>query len=77
MQDVAGSMLADFAKSLSEMMAAEREGGAAPAEVPPAEPSQLGKEALNLTEAVGGMLRQRLAKWTGLAALNRLFSRRR
>jgi hypothetical protein len=77
MQDVAGSMLDDFAKSLSEMMAAERQDHAAPAEAAPVERSRPGKQALDLTGAVGGVLRQRLAKWTGLAALKRLFSRKR
>ena len=77
MQDVAGSMLGDFAKSLSEMMAAEPEAGAAPAESPVPEQAPAQKEALDLTGAVGGVLRQRLAKWTGLAALRRLFSRSR
>lgn len=75
MQDVAGSMLGDFAKSLSEMMAAEPQADAAPAEAPPAEPAPAQKEALDLTGAVGGVLRQRLAKWTGLAALGHLFSK--
>ena len=78
MQDVAGSMLADFAKSLSEMMASVPavEGSAAPPPAPAAEPEQAKKEALDLTGHVGGVLRQRLAKWTGLAALKRLFSRK-
>jgi hypothetical protein len=78
MQDVAGSMLTDFAKSLSEMMASEpaAEGSAAPPPAPAVEPEQAKKEALDLTGHVGGVLRQRLAKWTGLAALKRLFSRK-
>jgi uncharacterized protein len=79
MQDVAGSMLADFAKSLSEMMASEppaAEGSAAARPAPAVEPEQAKKEALDLTGHVGGVLRQRLAKWTGLAALKRLFSRK-
>ena len=78
MQDVAGSMLADFAKSLSEMMASDignaHSGGDGPAARPAPEPA--GKEALDLTGHVGGVLRRRLAKWTGLAALKRLFSRK-
>jgi carbon monoxide dehydrogenase subunit G len=78
MQDVAGSMLVDFAKSLSEMMASEPavEDSAAPAQAPAVEPEPAKKEALDLTGHVGGVLRQRLAKWTGLAALKRLFSRK-
>jgi hypothetical protein len=77
MQDVAGSMLVDFAKSLSEMMASEPavEDSAAPAQAPAVEPEPAKKEALDLTGHVGGVLRQRLARWTGLAALRRLFSR--
>jgi uncharacterized protein len=77
MQDVAGSMLTDFARSLSEMMASEPavEESAAPRPARAAEPEQAQKEALDLTGHVGGVLRQRLAKWTGLAALKRLFSR--
>jgi uncharacterized protein len=77
MQDVAGSMLSDFAKSLSEMMASEPEGHggtAASAAAPAVEPELEKKEALDLTGHVGGVLRQRLAQWTGLAALKRLFS---
>jgi carbon monoxide dehydrogenase subunit G len=74
MQDVAGSMLADFAKSLSEMMAAEGDaGGDEPAAEPAPTPAR--QESLDLTRHVGGVFRQRLAKWTGLAALKRLFSR--
>lgn len=73
MQDVAGSMLGDFAKSLSEMMAAEPETGTATAEAAASEQAPAQKEALDLTGAVGGVLRQRLAKWTGVAALRRLF----
>jgi len=73
MQDVAGAMLSDFAKSLSEMMAAEQEGVAEP-EAPPADVAAE-REALDLTGAVGGVLRQRLARWTGFAALRRLLSR--
>ena len=80
MQDVAGSMLGDFAKSLSEMMAAEPQADSAPhseavPEPAPPAPGRAQKEALDLTGAVGGVLRQRLAKWTGLAALGRLFSK--
>jgi uncharacterized protein len=75
MQDVAGAMLSDFATSLSEMMAAEQEGAAEP-KAPPADPAAE-REALDLTGAVGGVLRQRLAKWTGFAALKRLLSRMR
>jgi uncharacterized protein len=75
MQDVAGAMLSDFATSLSEMMAAEQEGVAEP-EAPPADVAAE-REALDLTGAVGGVLRQRLAKWTGFAALKRLLSRMR
>jgi carbon monoxide dehydrogenase subunit G len=71
MQDVAGSMLADFAQSLSELMAAEGAG-----DVPPAAAEPAAAETLDLTGHVGGVLRGRLAKWTGLAALKRLFSRR-
>jgi carbon monoxide dehydrogenase subunit G len=73
MQDVAGAMLSDFAKSLSEMMAAEQEGPAEP-EAPRADVAAAG-EALDLTGAVGGVLRQRLARWTGFAALRRLLAR--
>lgn len=68
MQDVAGSMLADFAKSLSEMMAAEPPAGAA--EAGPA-------KVLDLTGAVGGVLRGRLLRWSGLSALVRLVRRGR
>jgi carbon monoxide dehydrogenase subunit G len=73
MQDVAGSMLADFAKSLSELMAAEVTGASAAAP----EPAPEHGETLDLTGHVGGVLRRRLAKWTGLGALKRLFSKRR
>ncbi len=70
MQDVAASMLDDFARSLSELMAADgAEAGAAAAESPRA------AETLNLTGAVGGVLRGRLARWTGVVALRRLLSR--
>lgn len=77
MQDVAGSMLADFAHSLSEMMAADQEGPTGATGAPPAESMPAQKEALDLTGAVGSVLRQRLAKWTGLSALKRLFSGKR
>jgi uncharacterized protein len=72
MEDVAVAMLDDFARSLSELMAAERHH--APSTGPPA-PAE--KEALELGAAVRRALRQRLARWTGLAALKRLRSRRR
>ncbi len=80
MQDVAGSMLADFAKKLSELMAAEGGGDPAPEAGAPvaaeaAEPER--KEALDLGGHVGGVLRRRLARWTGIAALKRLFGKRR
>lgn len=75
MQDVAGSMLADFAKSLSELMAADRESGSGADAEPAARATE--DDALDLTAAVGGVLRQRLAKWTGAAALRRLLVRRR
>jgi hypothetical protein len=52
------------------------EGSAAPPPGPAVEPEQPKKEALDLTGHVGGVLRRRLAKWTGLAALKRLFSRK-
>jgi carbon monoxide dehydrogenase subunit G len=72
MQDVAGSMLDDFAKSLFELLAADE----APAdEAPAVEPAPVQREALDLGGHVGGVLRHRLARWTGLAALRRLFSR--
>lgn len=75
MQDVAGSMLADFARALSEMMA----GGETIAATTGAErePKPAGQETLDLTGHVGGVLRQRLAKWTGFAALKRLLSKKR
>jgi uncharacterized protein len=75
MQDVAGAMLSDFAKSLSEMIDAEQEDVAEP-EAPPADVAAE-REALDLTGAVGGVLRRRLAKWTGFAAVKRLLSRMR
>jgi uncharacterized protein len=67
MQDVAGSMLNDFAKSLFELLAAD--------EAPAVEPAPVQSDALDLGGHVGGVLRHRLARWTGLAALRRLFSR--
>jgi carbon monoxide dehydrogenase subunit G len=73
MQDVAASMLVDFAKSLSEMMTAEGDSGVPPAAEPAPAPAQ--PESLDLTRHVGGVFRQRLAKWTGLSALRRFFSR--
>jgi hypothetical protein len=71
MQDVAGSMLADFAQSLSEMVAAE---GTSAAAAPGADAEPAKEQALDLTGHVGGVLRQRLARWTGVAALKRLLS---
>jgi carbon monoxide dehydrogenase subunit G len=75
MQDVAGLMLSDFAKSLSEMLAAEQENVAEPEAQPAAVAAE--REALDLTDAAGAVLRHRLAKWTGFAALKRLLSRMR
>jgi uncharacterized protein len=75
MQDVAGLMLSDFAKSLSEMLAAEQESVAEPEAKPAAVAAE--REALDLTGAAGAVLRHRLAKWTGFAALKRLLSRMR
>ena len=53
MQDVAGSMLADFASCLAEMMSSAAAASTAPH---PAEP----EPALDLTGAVGGALKKKL-----------------
>jgi carbon monoxide dehydrogenase subunit G len=75
MQDVAAAMLADFAKRLSAMLAQDASHVASPTEV--AVVAHRPTEALELTSAVGRALRERLARWSGLAALRRLLSRAR
>jgi carbon monoxide dehydrogenase subunit G len=78
MQDVASSMLAEFARCLSEKIS-RGEGGESPAqataEPAPAAASGERPQALDVTGVVGGVLGRRLARMTGLAALGRLLAR--
>jgi carbon monoxide dehydrogenase subunit G len=81
MEDVASSMLADFARCLSETIARAGSDGAAPAPtgVPDSPASAAGPErrveTLDLTGTVGGVLRRQLARITGIAALGRVIGR--
>jgi hypothetical protein len=76
MQDVAGSILTDFAKCLSEMMTAETPTTSPTAVAPaPSAVARPERDALDLGGALSSVLQRRLAKWTGLAALKRFFSR--
>jgi carbon monoxide dehydrogenase subunit G len=77
MQDVAASMLGDFARCLSERLAGqEADGASAPAApAPAAVPAQARPEPLSLTGVVGGVLGRRLARVTRLAAVGRLLRR--
>jgi carbon monoxide dehydrogenase subunit G len=77
MQDVASSMLAEFARCLSEKISREEGGSAAQPAAEPAPAAASGErpQALDVTGAVGGVLGRRLARMTGLAALARLLTR--